>query len=70
MLFIEFAVMSAMKICKKCFQEFDENEKLSDSPVEALADIFLESVGAENGCGFCPPCREELGMSNLMGFGQ
>jgi len=33
------------KICKRCFQEFDENENLSNSPTEALAEIFLESVG-------------------------
>ena len=69
MLFIEFAVMSAMKICKRCFREYEENEYSYDNPAEALADIFLESVGTENGCGLCPPCREELGMSNLMGLG-
>ena len=62
--------MSAMKICEKCFQEFDEDENLSYNPAEALTDIFLESVGVENGRDLCPPCREELGMSNLMGFGQ
>jgi len=59
-----------MKICKRCSQEFDENENLSDSPAEALADIFLESAGAENSRDLCPQCRQELGMSNLMGFGQ
>ncbi|PIP37227.1 MAG: hypothetical protein COX20_02255 [Desulfobacterales bacterium CG23_combo_of_CG06-09_8_20_14_all_52_9] len=59
-----------MKICKRCFQEFDENEYSYDNPAEALTDIFLESAGAENSRDVCPPCREELGMSNLMGFGQ
>ena len=62
--------MKKMKICKRCFQEFDENENLRDCPAKELTDIFLESVGAENGRDLCPSCREDWGISNLMGFGE
>ena len=59
--------MSAIKICKRCFQEFTVDENLYDSPARELADIFLESADIHD---LCLQCREELGMSNLMGFRQ
>ena len=62
--------MKKMKICKRCFQEFYEDEDLSNSPAAELADIFLESTGAVSVYDLCPRCREEFGMSNVMGFGQ
>jgi hypothetical protein len=57
-----------MKICKRCFQEFAEDENLYQSPVKELADIFSESNGEESVKDHCPQCREELGILNLMGF--
>jgi len=57
-----------MKICKRCFREFTEDENLYQSPAGELADIFLETTGAENSHDLCPKCREELGMLNLIGF--
>lgn len=62
--------MKKMKICKRCFQEFYEDEDLSGSPAAELADIFLESVGTVSVHDLCPRCREEFGMLNVMGFGQ
>ena len=59
-----------MKICKRCFQEFTEDENLYDSPATELANIFLKNTGAENVHDLCLQCREELGILNLMGFGQ
>lgn len=59
-----------MKICKRCFQEFIEDENLHHSPATELADIFLENAGTENVQDLCPQCRQELGLANLMGFGQ
>lgn len=62
--------MNAMKICKRCFQEFTVDENLYDSPAQELADIFLKSASAEDIHDLCLQCREELGMSNLVGFRQ
>ncbi len=59
-----------MKICKRCFQEFTEDENLYQSPAAELADIFSESNGDESVKDLCPQCREELGVLNLMGFRQ
>ncbi|HLA27359.1 MAG TPA: hypothetical protein VJZ49_05640 [Syntrophales bacterium] len=59
-----------MKICKRCLQEFDENENFCDNPATELADIFLESAGAESAHDLCLQCKQELGMANLMGLGQ
>jgi hypothetical protein len=30
-----------MKLCKKCFRKFDENDKMEDSPARELGDIFI-----------------------------
>jgi hypothetical protein len=57
-----------MKLCKKCFKEFDENDKREDSPARELGDIFLKAIGDVDIEDFCPECREELGIVNLMGF--
>jgi hypothetical protein len=59
-----------MKICKRCDQEFDEDENSYDNPAEVLADIFLGGAGAENSRDLCPQCRQELGLENIRGFGQ
>lgn len=59
-----------MKICKRCFQEFAEDEYLYQSPAAELADIFLESNGDKSIKDLCAQCREELGVLNLMAFWQ
>ena len=57
-----------MKLCKRCFREFDEDENLDYSPARELADIFISDTGDIEAEDICPECREELGIMNLMGF--
>lgn len=57
-----------MKLCKKCFREFDENDKMEDSPARELGDIFISETGNIDIKDICPECIEELGILNLMGF--
>ncbi|MGA2783017.1 MAG: hypothetical protein ABSF13_14050 [Smithella sp.] len=57
-----------MKLYKKCFREFDENNKREDSPARELGDIFITAIGDVDIKDICPECREELGILNLMGF--
>ena len=59
-----------MKICKRCFQKFDEDDNSHDSPVVELTDIFINRDSNENLNELCMQCREELGVLNLMGFKQ
>lgn len=59
-----------MKICKRCFREFDEEDVLDVNPAKDLADNFLQDSGVANINDLCPECREELGIMNLLGFGQ
>ena len=66
-----------MKTCKRCFREFGEGEVLDGSPATELADS-LDSRCHGNDRGetdiaiedICPECREELGVMNLLGFGE
>lgn len=57
-----------MKLCKRCFREFDEEENFDYSPARELADIFISDIGDHDVEDICPECREELGVMNLMGF--
>jgi hypothetical protein len=57
-----------MKLCKKCFRKFDENDKMEDSPARELGDIFISDIGDVDIKDICLECREELGIINLMGF--
>ncbi|MCD6152532.1 MAG: hypothetical protein J7J07_01290 [Syntrophobacterales bacterium] len=61
-----------MKICKRCFREFEESEVdvVDVSPATELVDILLENIGVEDINDLCPLCREELGVVNLLGFGE
>lgn len=60
----------AIKICKRCFREFEEEDVLKVSPATELADIFIRDIGIEDSNDLCPQCREELRVMNLLGFGQ
>ena len=55
-----------MPRCRKCGEKYDEEEG-SVNPVEALGELFLESVG-ERPENLCPRCREEIGVLGLLGF--
>lgn len=57
-----------MKLCKRCFKEFDEDESMDYSPARKLGNIFISRIGDIDVEDLCPECREELGMMNLMGF--
>lgn len=57
-----------MKICKNCFLEFDEQEDVNSNPISELGKIFLEYTNGDNPVDYCPECREELGMMNMVGF--
>jgi len=61
-----------LKTCRRCFREFEEEEVLDvdASPATELADIMLRDIGIEDINDLCPDCREELGVINLLGFGQ
>jgi hypothetical protein len=57
-----------MKLCKRCFGEFDESESMEYSPARELGDIFISDVGDVDVKDLCPECREEVGVMNIMGF--
>jgi hypothetical protein len=57
-----------MKLCKKCFRDFEEKDKMKDSPARELGDIFISDIGNIDIEDICPECREELGILNLLGF--
>ena len=59
-----------MKLCKRCFREFDEDESVEYSPARELGDIFISGVGNIDVQEICPECREELGVMTLLGFKQ
>lgn len=57
-----------MKICKNCFQEFDEREDNNHNPMVELGNIFIEHTTEVNPADYCHECREEQGMINVVGF--
>ena len=57
-----------MKLCKRCFREFDEGENFDSSPARKLGDTFISDIGDIEAEDICPECREELGIMNMMGF--
>jgi hypothetical protein len=57
-----------MKICKNCFQEFNEEYDESHNPMAELGKIFLKNITEINPTDYCPRCREELGMLNVAGL--
>jgi hypothetical protein len=66
-----------MKICKNCFQEFEDAPESTASPAEVLGEIFLEAVDGDDPVDpavqdarqLCSACKEKLGIVNLLGFG-
>ena len=59
-----------MKICKRCLQEYGKDVPADYSPAQELGELFLDDAYPEEGKELCPDCREEMGMLNLLGFGQ
>jgi hypothetical protein len=60
-------VLGMMRICKRCFREFDDEDE-DAGPVEKLGEIFLKSVDERDIKGYCPECKEEIGIMNVLGF--
>jgi hypothetical protein len=56
-------------ICGRCSKEFEEPNAFS-SPMEELGQLFLRSVKGDEVDNFCPECKKELGILNLLGFGK
>ena len=57
-----------MKVCKRCLNEFDEDENIDYNPAMELGNILISDVGDNNIEDICPECREELRVMNLIGF--
>jgi hypothetical protein len=57
-----------LKLCKRCFREFDEGEGVEYSPARQIGDIFISAVGEDDVEDLCPECREGLGIMNIIGF--
>jgi hypothetical protein len=55
-----------MPRCRKCGEKYDEEDGVM-SPVESLGELILESAG-ESPRNLCPACREEAGVTGLLGF--
>jgi len=63
-----------MKICKNCFQAFEDIPLPHESPAENLVNIVLDSendndYSPQESHDLCPSCREALGVLNMLGFG-
>jgi hypothetical protein len=58
-----------MKRCRRCGEEFEEDSG-EYNPARELAEIFLDNTGGFGADDLCPKCREELGITNLLGFGE
>jgi hypothetical protein len=54
-----------MKTCRACGEEFEEGAD-EYNPAQDPGDMSLESVGEPEADDFCPKCREELGMTNIL----
>jgi len=59
-----------MKTCRRCLREFDAHVPADYSPAQEIGELFLDAADPEGGNELCPDCREEMGMLNLLGFGQ
>jgi hypothetical protein len=59
-----------MKTCRRCFLKFDEEDVMYVNPETELAESFLQYVGSVDMNDLCPECMEELGVMNLLGFGE
>ena len=58
-----------MKVCRRCFREFEEEEISVASPATELTDIMLQDIGVDGINDLCPQCREGLGIMDMLGFG-
>ena len=57
-----------MKRCRECGTEIEEGND-EHNPAGDLGNIFLQGTDADAD-DVCPGCKEELGILNLLGFGE
>ena len=58
-----------MKTCRRCGEDFEESSG-DYSPAQELGEMFLDSMGTSGVDDLCPKCMEDLGVANLLGFGE
>jgi len=59
-----------MKICRRCGREYDEHDHDNNNPAQTLGKLYWDNADTEGEDALCPACREEIGILNLLGFGQ
>lgn len=59
-----------MRLCKRCFKKFDENDNIGINPPKELGNLFLKSIGINDTDDLCPECKERLGIINILGFNE
>lgn len=59
-----------MKTCGRCLREYDDGISVHENPARELGELFLEATDPEGENDLCADCREETGISILLGFGQ
>jgi hypothetical protein len=62
-------IVLGMTICQRCLKEYEAIDT-QKSPMEELGQIFLRSVSSDYADRLCPDCKKELGILNLLGFGE
>ena len=58
-----------MKTCRRCGEEIEESSG-KFNPMQELGEMFLDSTAESGADDLCPKCREDLGIANLLGFGE
>ena len=58
-----------MRTCSKCGESFQKGDE-DYNPATDLGEMFLEQVEDDDAEDVCPKCKEELGIINLLGFGE
>ena len=56
------------RICKRCSREYEDEINVA-SPMGQFGEIFL-NIAEDSSESYCPDCKEEIGMMNLLGFGE
>lgn len=57
-----------MKQCSNCGQPIQEDS--NKNPAEILGDLAEQFISEGDDSCLCQACKEEVGMLNLMGFGE
>jgi hypothetical protein len=58
-----------MKICTYCGLPFEDTEIQETNPFQKMGELFYSSNNQSDSEEICPPCKEKLGILNILGFG-